>query len=67
MRDEEAPMVAAYLPTEIPDIGQYLPANAYVCMNNRCDPPRLEIWPNTGGWLGIEIDRMVADMAPWHG
>jgi hypothetical protein len=67
VRDTEAQMIIEDLPTRVPDICEHLPTNAYVCVNTNYIPPRLEIWPTDGGWLGIESDQMLGDIAPWHG
>lgn len=42
----------------------HVPLNASVFYNSRRGV--LEIWPAEGGWLGVNIEHLVGDVAPGH-
>jgi hypothetical protein len=61
MYDQEREEVLAGLPQAGPVQGEKLQYNAHVCVYNGV----VHIYPVTGGWLGMKIDDVRADVAPW--
>jgi len=62
MFNQEREEICAQLPQGDLSFGGPMPnMNAYVCINNGV----VHIYPHTGGWLGMKIDDVRADIAPW--
>lgn len=62
MYDQEREEVLSYLPQEdLPDGGPFPNCNAYVCVSNGV----VQVYLKDGGWLGMKIDDVRADAAPW--
>ena len=58
-----------HIPKSIPGSGYFKvpPANCYVCKREEDGITRLEIYPITGGWLGVDKKNLLADIAPFCG
>lgn len=62
MYKQELEMIISELPQkDVPYAGPVPAANAYVCISGGL----VQIYPLTGGWLGMKIDDARADAAPW--
>lgn len=63
--DFELDQVMCGLPYE--GNGDHHLLNARVNWTHRDGRPYLQVYPSCGGWLGVHIDRLDADVAPFAG
>ena len=59
---QEREQILTELPQQDVPFGGPLPqANAYICVSEGL----LQVYPIVGGWLGLKLNDVRADAAPW--
>lgn len=60
-RDELENVISTLPRVDLPLGGPMGTLNAHVCVHNGV----LHVYPKDGGWLGMKLDDVRADVAPW--